>query len=160
MEEVTVRSLLPQDRNRIQQIVEGVGVFIPEERKVAMELIDEAIHHAERDEYHVLCAVKNTDTVIGYACFGSIPMTDRRFDLYWIAVDESCSKKGVGGKLLDRAEDLIKSREGKRIYVETSSTPPYESARIFYQRYGYRLICVLSDYYRQGDHKMIFMKEL
>ena len=160
MQELTVRSVLPEDKNRIQQIIEGLGVFTREELKVALELVDEALYHAERDEYHVLCAVKNPDTVIGYACFGSIPMTDGRFDLYWIAVDESCGKQGVGRKLLARVEDVVKSRDGRRIYVETSSTPAYAPARFFYERNGYLPACVLSDYYRQGDHKMILMKEL
>jgi len=44
--------------------------------------------------------------------------------------------------------------------VETSSTPPYEPARSFYERYGYQTVGSLMDFYREGDHKMIFMKEV
>lgn len=160
MEDLSFRTIFPQDKERIRQIIEGVGVFTREELKVALELVDEAIHHADRDDYHVLCAVKNPGTVIGYACYGSIPMTDGRYDLYWIAVDESCSKQGVGGKLLAKVVDEVKRRAGRRIYVETSSTPPYDAARSFYTRHGYEQACVLSDYYRFGDHKIVFAKEL
>ncbi len=48
----------------------------------------------------------------------------------------------------------------RRIYVETSSTPPYEPARSLYKKHGYQMVCLLMDFYREGDHKMIFMKEV
>lgn len=57
-------------------------------------------------------------------------------------------------------EDYVISREGRRIYIDTSSAPAFGAARSFYEKYGYRLVCVLEDFYRENDHKIIYMKEL
>jgi ribosomal protein S18 acetylase RimI-like enzyme len=87
-------------------------------------------------------------------------MTDRCYDLYWIKVDEAASRKGVGGRLLEFMEEFVAREGARRIYVETSSTEPYQAARSFYEKHGYRIVCSLEDFYREGDHKMIFMKDI
>jgi len=33
-------------------------------------------------------------------------------------------------------------------------------ASTFYEKHGYRVACLLEDFYRKGDHKVIFMKEV
>lgn len=160
MKDLRIRWLIPEDRDRIGKIIARAGVFNPVELKVALELVDEALLRPERDEYYALCAVNGRNEVIGYACFGPVPMTDRCFDLYWIAVDESAAGQGVGKRLMDGVEDFARKRNARRIYVETSSTSPYDAARSFYSRNGYRLECVLEGFYRQDDHKIIYRKEL
>ena len=160
MEQFVIRALSPQDRERIQEIIEQGGIFTREELRVALELLDIALDYPERDEYYALGAVGLDEWVVGYACFGHIPMMDRCFDLYWIAVDESCGRRGVGGRLLGRVETYVKARGARRIYVETSSTAPYGAARSFYDRHGFRVACVLTDFYRPGDDKMIYVKEM
>ena len=160
MKDLKIRSLILEDRDEIGRIIAQVRVFNPAELKVALELVDEALQHPERDEYHVLCAVNGQNEVIGYACFGPVPMTDRCFDLYWIAVDEGAARQGVGKRLLDGVEDFARKRDARRIYVETSSTPPYDAARSFYSRNGYLRECILEGFYRADDHKIIYRKEL
>jgi hypothetical protein len=44
--------------------------------------------------------------------------------------------------------------------IETSSTPPYLSARKFYKRHHYVQEAVLRDYYAPGDHMHIYSKRL
>jgi ribosomal protein S18 acetylase RimI-like enzyme len=96
----------------------------------------------------------------GYICFGPVPMTDGCYDLYWIAVDEEFSRQGIAGKLLGFMEEFIIQKGARRIYVDTSTTAPYEPARSFYEKHGYQVACELKDFYREGDHKIIFMKEV
>jgi len=87
-------------------------------------------------------------------------MTDDCYDLYWVVVDDKFSRNGVGGKLLGFMEEFVTREGARRIYVETSSTSPYEPARSLYKKHGYQMVCLLMDFYREGDHKMIFMKEV
>lgn len=155
-----IRPLIFQDRAKILRFIERRGTFNKKEIQVAMELIDETLRHPERKDYHIFCAINSPDTIMGYICFGPIPMTESRYNLYWIAVDEGFSRKGIGGKLLEFMEGFLGKKKARRFYVETSSTPVYEAARSFYEKQGYHLVCVLDDFYRKGDHKMIFMKEL
>ncbi len=123
-------------------------------------MIDEALKEAGKKDYQVFCAFDSDRSLAGFICFGPIPMTERCYDLYWLKVDEESSRKGVGGRLLGFMEEFLAGEGARRIYVETSSTAPYQAARSFYEKHGYQLVCSLKDFYREGDHKMIFMKEV
>lgn len=157
---MVIRPLVFKDISEILRIIEGTGTFNEMEILVAEEVMDDALRHPEKGDYHIFSAVDVSDSPNGYICFGPIPMTQNRYDLYWIAVDKTASRQGVGGKLLKFMEAVLRRKGAGRIYVETSSTPPYQAARAFYEKHSYRLVCVLDDFYRKGDHKMIFMKEL
>lgn len=155
-----VRSVTPRDKDAVYRLIEQRGTFNDKEIQVAMELVEEALNHPEKGDYHVFCALDHSDRLVGYVCFGPVPMTDGCYDLYWIAVDEEFSRKGVGGRLLQRMEEFAIRKNARRIYVETSSTASYNAARTFYARHGYGIVSVLEDFYRKGDDKIILMKEL
>jgi len=153
-------ALIPEDREKISRLLRQGSVFNPEEIKVALEVIDEALNGSGKKDYQVFCAFDHNRDLAGFICFGPIPMTERCYDLYWLKVDEAFSRKGVGKILLGFVEELVAGEGARRIYVETSSTAPYQAARSLYEKHGYRLLCSLKDFYREGDHKMIFMKEV
>lgn len=129
------------------------------EIQVALEVLDDAIAHPEGD-YWVYSAVDKDDEVVGYICFGPIPLTQGCFDLYWIAVDEAFSRRGAAALLLGYMETLLRDRGGRKVYVDTSSTPFYQPARAFYEKHGYRQVCIFEDFYRVGDHKVVYLKDL
>jgi len=155
-----LKALLPEDREKISMLLKQGTVFGREEIQVAFEVIDESLNEEGKKDYRVFCAFDNERNLAGFICFGPIPMTERCYDLYWLKVDEASSGKGVGGILLGFMEELVVGEGARRIYVETSSTVPYQAARSFYEKHGYQLVCSLKDFYRKGDHKMIFMKEV
>ncbi len=150
--------LKPGEDVTIRSITDSAGVFYPEEIDIAEELARENLARgAEESGYHFLVAERDGE-VCGYTCYGSIPGARRRFDLYWIAVAEPFKSMGAGKALMARTEERIFSSGGAKIYVETSSRPPYIPARAFYRRCGYIQEAVLRDYYDDGDDKVIFVK--
>jgi ribosomal protein S18 acetylase RimI-like enzyme len=155
-----IRPLIRQDKTNILCLLQQRRTFNNHEIDLAMELIEETLDYPEKKDYRVFCAADDGDRIAGYICFGPIPMTDGCFDLYWIAVAEEYERRGIGGKLLGHMVQSVIRGEGRRIYVDTSSTHPYASARSLYKKHGYILVSLLSDFYRIGDHKMIFMKEV
>jgi len=155
-----LQPLIPDDRERISRLLRQGNVFNRKEIQVALEVIDETLNEAGKNGYQVFCAFDTDRNLSGFICFGSIPMTERCYDLYWLKVDEASSRKGVGGRLLAFMEECVAGDGARRIYVETSSTAPYQAARAFYEKHGYQLVCSLKDFYREGDHKIIFMKEV
>jgi ribosomal protein S18 acetylase RimI-like enzyme len=157
---VIIKPLVSRDRYKILRILRQRGIFNPEEIRVAMEILDETLHQPKQRDYQVFCAFHDTKDTVGYICFGPIPMTDNCYDLYWIAVDEAYSRKGVGGSLLEFMEGFLRRKKARQIYVDTSSSAPYAAARSFYEKNGYAVVCVLDDFYRRGDHRMIFMKKV
>lgn len=152
-------TLTPDDAAAIERLAAAAEAFSPAEIALARELAEERLQRGPSSGYEFILA-ERAGKLGGYACWGPTPCTDHRFDLYWIAVDPSLRRLGIGAALMRRSETAIAALGGKRIYIETSSTPPYERARAFYARMGYAQIAALPDFYRAGDGKIVFSKDL
>jgi len=147
------------DPEAIFHLTESCGLFYPEETALARELAEERLARGPSSGYEFLFA--ETDViVIGYTCYGLIPLTQGRFDLYWIAVQKDIQGTGIGRRLLQQTEARIQEMKGRRIYVETSSREPYAQTHRFYQSRGYHQEAILADFYAPGDDKIIYMKAL
>jgi len=156
---VEFRPLVPSDRVAIRDLLVRCGNFRPDEMDVAIELVDESLQPTGVEDYHFVIAVLD-GCVVGYSCFGPVPLTDGVWDLYWIAVDPAVQGHGVGGSLQAATERHIRSAGGRLVLAETSSLPSYESARTFYLHKGYQLLERIADFYRPGDDRLTFGKRL
>lgn len=145
------------DLLRVREIVESTGFFSDEESRVAVELLDDRLAHGAASEYSFLFAERD-GRVVGYSCYGRIALTRSSFDLYWIAVEPSGQRAGVGRELLAETERRIALAGGERVYVETSSRAQYLPTRAFYERRGYAVAATLPDFYAPGDGKVIYVK--
>ena len=155
--------MVAADRSGVFRILENAGNFTPEEVGTALELIDEWLELGEHSGYltYVMESITEGESeVLGYACFGPTPLTESTYDLYWIAVDKSKHRGGVGKRLLKFAEDEIARRGGQLLLVETSSQETYGGTIQFYEKTGYELVGKIKDYYKPGDDKLIFLKTL
>jgi ribosomal protein S18 acetylase RimI-like enzyme len=157
-----IRPLRAADRDGVYKILESAGNFTFDEVSIALELIDEWLEMGEACGYYtyVMESPEDGAGVLGYVCFGPTPLTESTYDLYWIAVDKSKHRGGVGKRLLKFAEEEIVRRGGSMLLVETSSQETYGGTIQFYERTGYELVGKIEDYYRQGDDKLIFAKRL
>ena len=158
-----IRPLVAADRSGVFRILENAGNFTPEEVATALELIDEWLELGEHSGYltYVLESQGEGDSeVLGYVCFGPTPLTDATYDLYWIAVDKSKHRGGVGKRLLKFAEEEIARRGGRMMLVETSSQETYGATIQFYEKTGYEMVGKIKEYYKPGDDKLIFLKKL
>jgi ribosomal protein S18 acetylase RimI-like enzyme len=75
-------------------------------------------------------------------------------------VDPDHHGKGIGKRLLQFAEQLVKETGGRLIVAETSSTEKYRATRMFYQHSGYAEVTRIRDYYSNGDDLVIYGKYL
>jgi len=157
---MTIRPLMTPDREAVHRILLQREVFNDKEVQVALEVLDEYFRKGAAESGYEAYGSFSGPKLGGYLCFGPIPLTDERYDLYWIAVDEEMSEKGVGKSLLQFMENKIRERGGRKIYAETSSTTAYHPARSFYRKNGYAVTAVLKEYYRPGDDKIIFLKDI
>ncbi len=157
---MTIRPLAQRDREKLYSMLIGTQGFTPEEIKVAMELIDIALEKQNQKDYEIHCMANDEDQVIGYICYGPVPLTEGTFDLYWIVVDPQTQGQGVGSKLVDFLEKVVKERGGRMILVDTSSIPPYERSRKFYLRHGFQEVARVPDYYHPGNDRITFCKRL
>jgi ribosomal protein S18 acetylase RimI-like enzyme len=134
--------------------------FTTEEVAVAGELMTERLLRGAASGYEFLVA-EHGGAPVAYSCYGPIPATRDRFDLYWIVVSANLRGRGLGRTLLRATEDDVRTRlGGRRLYAETSSRAAYAPTRAFYLAAGFRLAALLEDYYRPGDGKCIYVRDL
>ena len=154
-----VRPITAADKPAIMRILHNTPEFKPVEVVIAEELIDACLEDPSGSGYYILVA-ESDSSVVGYVCYGPTPLTDGSWDIYWIAVDPKAQNKGIGGTLLNAAEDKIKEARGRLAFIETSSLPEYEKTRRFHHSHGYELVCQIADFYTIGDDKLILEKRL
>ncbi|MGQ0712470.1 MAG: GNAT family N-acetyltransferase [Gemmatimonadaceae bacterium] len=170
-------------RPRISEILRASRVFSDAEIDVALEVVDEALEERgprteEVDvwdrttvsgparprssvlgpDYLLLGAFSPEDILVGYACWGPTPATDRVWDLYWIAVDPALQGAGIGTILLEEVERRLAGQHARMLVVETSSRSDYAATREFYARRGYTEAARVRDFYAPGDDRIIFVK--
>lgn len=149
----------PEDRAIVRGLCESTGYFSAEEVDVAAELVEVRLTKGVASGYHFLFAQPG-DTTLGFACYGPIAGTESSWDLYWIAVEEKKRGQGLGRKLQGEVERRALLLGGKRLYVWTSSREQYLPTRKFYERLGYNHEATLRDYYKPGEHLVIYVKHL
>jgi ribosomal protein S18 acetylase RimI-like enzyme len=160
--ELNIRGLEPRDRSPIEKMVISSGKFNDVEIATAMELVDEAMKEGEKSGYlfSILEDDKERGSVLGYACYGPVPLTEGVYDLYWIVVDPEVQGRGLGRRLLEDVERDVVNRGGRMLLIETSSQESYGATIRFYERSGYHLEARVRDFYKISDDKLIFKKEL
>jgi ribosomal protein S18 acetylase RimI-like enzyme len=151
-------TLRDDDAEAVARLVAQTGVFNADEVAVARSLVEETRAH-DKGEYLFLMA-DGADGLDGYVCFGPIPGTERRYELYWIAVDGRARHRGLGRKLLAACEQAVRERNGTHLFAETSTREIYAPAHRLYRSGGYRLEATVADYHADGDHMAIFAKRL
>jgi len=158
--EVTYKfSINKSDRDCIKDILGSTGFFYDYEIEVAVEIADEYLEKEDHNGYYFIAAMYK-GKMIGFSIYGLIPCTKDSYDLYWIGVHNDFRGRGIGIKILEETEKHITNLQGKRVYIETSSTEKYAPTQGFYFRAGYILEARLKDYYREGDDKLMYSKVL
>ncbi|MGB9722366.1 MAG: GNAT family N-acetyltransferase [Chloroflexia bacterium] len=148
----------PDDGPQILAIAARAGVFTPEEVATVRELWEDYLRRGEAAYVFRVC--RDGEKVLGFSCHGRHDLTERTYDLYWIATDPSARRRGVGRALLRRVEEEVRQAGGRLLVVETSGTPAYAPTRDFYRSCGYELEATIHDFYRAGDDLVIFTKHL
>ena len=154
-----LRGLRPDDRPAIERILSEAGVFRPEEVAIGLELVDETLNPGPSTDYRWSIADRE-GRVVGFACFGPVPLTEGTFDLYWIAVDPAARRGAIARRIETAVAETIAREGGRWLLAETSSTPAYQAARRFYLASGYDLLGTIADFYRPGDDRIVFGKRL
>lgn len=150
-----VASLEPGHRADVEAIVRSTGVFSEEEVAIAVELFDEGA----AEGYEFVGAFQG-ERLVGYACFGATPATDRTYDLYWIAVHRDAQRSGAGALLMAEVERQLEARRARLLVIETSSRSDYAPTRRFYEKRGYAEAARLADFYSPGDDRIVLTRRL
>ena len=160
---MTIRPVEARDRPRLAEIVRRAGNFSEEEVETAVELIDESIESENEGDY-ISFVIDESQAGLpaphGYVCIGPASLAQGVYDLYWIVVDAAARGRQYGQRLLRFAEEEVKRRGGRMVLIETSSLPEYEGTRRFYLAAGYPEVARVPNFYKPGDDKIIYAKDV
>ena len=155
-----VGPLSASHRPRVAEILRSTENFRDDEIDVALELFDESFGGEDYAFVGVFADVPMSRTLVGFACFGPTPSTDRTYDLYWIAVDRRAQGTGCGSRLLAEVERRLEALHARMLVVETSSRSDYTATRTFYLRRGYVEAARVREFYAPADDRIILTKRL
>ena len=151
----------PEDAEMVEKLARASDVFNAGEIRIARELVEENLARgSEASGYHFLFEDGNDGQLEGYVCYGPIPATDRRYELYWIAVRKAVQRTKLAARLLKACEDEVREMGGAMLIAETSIRPDYVAANKFYLAQGYVLLGEIADWHADGDGLAIYGKRL
>ncbi len=156
--ESAIRFTTPQDVGAVLKFLDATKFFRHEEMLIAEEVLTDAANKGQAGHYqsYVLHAEGKP---VGWVCWGPTPCTVGSFDIYWLGVDPACQGLGYGKKLMEFAENQIRSAGGRLYIVETSGRESYLPTRAFYERIGYTAAACVKNFYAAGDDKIIYTKQ-
>lgn len=149
------------DRNDFIEVLNSSGFFYDYEVEAATDFLDYQLEDGDESGIHYYMAEdKETGKMVGFVCFGFDSCTTYTYLLYWMGVHNDCRGKGIGKVLLQKFEEFVKAKGGKKICGETSGRDLYKPTRDFYVKNGYRLAAEIPDYYSPGDARVTIVKDL
>jgi ribosomal protein S18 acetylase RimI-like enzyme len=153
-----IRTAVETDGPQIQEVAVRSGLFNGEEIECVWAIWEEYLAEGPVEGGYNFIVDRDGDRVRGFACYGPRDLTTGVFDLYWIAVDSTFHRNGVGRRLLVATEEAVCKAGGRMLIAETSGTPHYEPTRKFYLGMGYIQEATIKDFYSEGDDLAIFVK--
>ncbi len=145
------------DLRALRVLIASTRLFNREERAIALQVLDEGLRLGRKSGYAFFFAERDRE-LVGFCAYGPVPLTQRSYDLYWIAVAPSARRLGIGRALMALAECAVARRGGGGFYVETSSRRVYDRTRRFYRLAGYRQVARFRAFYGPRDDKVMFGK--
>jgi ribosomal protein S18 acetylase RimI-like enzyme len=152
-----IRSMTDQDKPALMRLLCNTTEFTPEEVDVAEEVIDDYLEDSLASGFFILVADMEPG-IGGYVVYGTVPMTDRVWELYWFAVDLSIRGQGIGRKLWETAENNMWEAGARIMVLETSSKSEYDRTNLFYIRADYTVVGRIKDFYMIGDDQITYAK--
>jgi len=153
-----LRPTSPDDTSALVRLAEATAFFKPHEIEALEEVL--ADYHAVNHGYghRAVTLTDDAKVILGFAYFAPTAMTDRTWELWWLAVEPAVQGQGHGRTLLEHFEAAVHADGGRLMLIETSGTPLYAGTRGFYLKAGYVVAAEIADFYADGDAKVIYSK--
>lgn len=156
-----LRSAVLADTPALVALAIDTGLFLPDDVEPIREMLDDIHAGRSGDGHRVEVWVDDpAGPPVGVAYVAPNAVTDRTWDLVWIAVEPDRQGRGIGGRLVRSTEAHIRAADGRLLVIETSSQPQYDATRAFYTRHGYAEVARVPDFYADGDSKVVFTKRM
>lgn len=149
-----VREINPADLNCVRATFDSnADVFNQDEINKAKR---EAVDFAYRDRNYLGEAFVALDSdAIGYFGYWEDFEAPEAW-IGWLCVEKNHQRRGAGTCMLEKVKCRMQKRGIESLFVQTSSTPQFFSARSFYESRGFELLNVQKDAYGPGDDMLTY----
>ncbi|HHQ45360.1 MAG TPA: GNAT family N-acetyltransferase [Candidatus Altiarchaeales archaeon] len=152
------RELVADDIPKIRQILRESSFFNQLEVKDTLKLIKDHFQYPDGETFKTL--ICNADgKFAGFLCYGT-DVGEKTYEIHMLFVADKYKRNGVATHLLEHTEKKLRKNKCRMLYLYTSSSKEYLPARKLYQKKGFMKTAVVSDYFHDGDHKIIYAKRL
>ncbi len=150
-----IRPVTTADVDDLKLVLDSCALFPSE---YLDEMISDYFNNAETEDHWFTFLIDEKPVAIGYC----IPekLTEGTYNLLAIGVSQNAQRKGVASAMMEYIEQLLKQKKGRLLLVETSSDEAQIAARKLYQKIGYKQVAVIDDFWKDGEDKIIFLKQL
>jgi ribosomal protein S18 acetylase RimI-like enzyme len=142
------RNATSADIGAIGSIAEATGLF-------PAEYLPEMIAPALAGGEEVWLVAEDDGAAQGFAFARPEEMADRVWNVLALGVSPDAQRGGHASGLLHALEARL---EARMIIIETTQTPEQEAARAFYAKEGYEAVAQITDFYAEGEDKIVYRK--
>jgi len=150
-----IRPVTTADVDELKKVLDSCELFPSE---YLDEMISDYFNNAETEDHWFTFLIDEKPIAIGYC----VPekLTEGTYNLLAIGVSQNAQRKGVASAMMEYIEQLLKQKKGRLLLVETSSDEAQIAARKLYQKIGYKQVAVIDDFWKDGEDKIVFLKQL
>lgn len=143
-----IRLMKNEDINRVLEI-ENTSFIAKWQKK-------DFLYELNENPFSTIIVLVIDDVIQGFLDF---MITFSSASISQIAISEQSRNKGYGKKLLEEMMIILKNKQ--RIDIVTLEVREHNiSARKFYEKNGFRFICIKPNYYSNGDSAIYMCKEV
>lgn len=150
-----IRSIKRQDLPYLKSVLDSSELFPSE---MLDDMISDYFDNGESRDIWFTSVVDEIPVSIAYCA--PEKMTEGTYNLYAIAVEKKNQGKGIGREMMAYLEDLLRTKRGRILIVETSGLPQFELTRKFYDQCNYKRQALIPEFYDVGEDKVVFWKKL
>ena len=143
-----------EHKEELQRVLTASGQFDADSITYTLETLD---NHLENSDIEIWFTALENEPV-GFAYCAPEPVTSGTWNLLMLWTKEGYEGKGFGRSLVSAVEAELKSRDARLLIVETSQLPEFETARAFYEKYGFTFEAEVKNFFAEGDNKLIYTK--
>lgn len=142
----------------IEDIAARADVFTDEEMDALAAVWEESLLLGPEDSGYAFMVDREGESILGFVCYGPRDLADGVYDLYYLVVEPTGRRRGVGRRLLRAAEAEAREAGARLVMVEVSSAPRWGGSDVFYLKAGYLREAGIKDFFAMGDDLAVLVK--
>lgn len=150
----TIKPTSSDDIAALQTVLDGTELFPSE---MLPDMLGPSLS-GQTDAFWLTCHLDQV--AVGFCYAVPEEMAEGTWNMLALAVRPDLQGNGHGARLVEAAEQHLRTRGQRLVIVDTSGTADFAQTRKFYAQNGYEEEARIRDFWAEGDDKVIFRKAL